>query len=343
MALSTTRRLLAPLAFLAFLPFLPFIHATRTPLHVTGENYTKAGQANTPTIIFFYAPWCGHCKAFHPVFDELAYHPKTPPAILMKADASNTSETFFQNKYGIGSYPTVLYFPNVAATDVANANEYAVYGGKKTVAEIQHFMLFQQATAADGGLIALQTHTQAGGQADVQNHAAMDMFRTVNEQCRVTVTAPKGGAVHSAVRDFQSTAFGSAMFVDTTVLVGFIDNTHADDAEDTVVVENLRDGTTHTLDGASLPTKSRATRAVEFIFRHGSPNVPGVHMAKYYQGMFGRVQGNEGDVVKKFACVVGRYREMRDVEAVVGIMKVRGEESKRLARLIARYRERAAT
>ena len=33
---------------------------------LTAKNYDEAVKANEYLLVYFYAPWCGHCKAFSP-------------------------------------------------------------------------------------------------------------------------------------------------------------------------------------------------------------------------------------------------------------------------------------
>lgn len=61
-----------------------------------------------PALIEFYTTWCGHCKAFAPVLDELAaeYHGKVH---VYKVDTEKEQD--LSAAFGIQSIPTLLFVP----------------------------------------------------------------------------------------------------------------------------------------------------------------------------------------------------------------------------------------
>lgn len=63
---------------------------------------------NKPSIIDFYAEWCGPCKAVGPVLDELAeeYAGKID---IYKIDVDKEQE--LAGMFGISSVPTLLFIP----------------------------------------------------------------------------------------------------------------------------------------------------------------------------------------------------------------------------------------
>lgn len=58
-------------------------------------------------VVDFYANWCGPCKMFAPVFEEVANENNTN---FIKVDVDKASE--IAREYGVMSIPTIIHFKN---------------------------------------------------------------------------------------------------------------------------------------------------------------------------------------------------------------------------------------
>ena len=75
---------------------------------VTDENFEQEVlKANKPTLVDFWAEWCGPCKAISPIFEELSekYGEKIK---FMKINVDNNSEV--ASKYKVMAIPTLIIF-----------------------------------------------------------------------------------------------------------------------------------------------------------------------------------------------------------------------------------------
>ena len=73
------------------------------------ENFAEAVSTNERTLVEFYAPWCGHCKALAPEYEEAArilVTEKKSPTVLAKVDATENQALAAQ--FDVKGYPTLV-------------------------------------------------------------------------------------------------------------------------------------------------------------------------------------------------------------------------------------------
>jgi protein disulfide-isomerase-like protein len=97
---------------------------------VNNDNPDKIMSSDKPALIFFYAPWCGHCKNAKPKFEKVMEMAKGKAHMI---DCDFHKE--IAQKYDIKGFPTIRYYPNGPKN--GNPREYQ---GNRTVEDMMQFM-----------------------------------------------------------------------------------------------------------------------------------------------------------------------------------------------------------
>lgn len=78
------------------------------PIAVTDATFEEVVlKAELPTVVDFWAVWCGPCKMIAPLLEEIA-HEQDGKLRVTKLDVDNNGETAMQ--YGVMSIPTLILF-----------------------------------------------------------------------------------------------------------------------------------------------------------------------------------------------------------------------------------------
>ena len=75
-------------------------------IDLTKENFEKTVTDNSMVLIDFWAPWCGPCKGFAPVYEKAAE--AHPDVVFAKVNTDVQQE--LAGAFGIRSIPTLMVF-----------------------------------------------------------------------------------------------------------------------------------------------------------------------------------------------------------------------------------------
>lgn len=73
---------------------------------LTEDNFENTMTNHDIVIVDFWAPWCGPCKAFAPIFEKVSE--KYPDVVFAKVDTDQ--EQKLANVFQIRSIPTLMIF-----------------------------------------------------------------------------------------------------------------------------------------------------------------------------------------------------------------------------------------
>ena len=75
-------------------------------IDLTQENFEKTVNENPLVIVDFWAPWCGPCQGFAPVYEQASE--AHPEVVFAKVNTDEQQE--LAGAFGIRSIPTLMVF-----------------------------------------------------------------------------------------------------------------------------------------------------------------------------------------------------------------------------------------
>jgi protein disulfide-isomerase-like protein len=94
------------------------------------DDPEKIMSSDKPALVFFYAPWCGHCKNAKPEFEKVMQMAKGRAHMI---DCNAHQE--IAQKYNVKGFPTIRYYPNGPINGKPRE-----YEGNRTAEDMMDFM-----------------------------------------------------------------------------------------------------------------------------------------------------------------------------------------------------------
>jgi protein disulfide-isomerase A6 len=86
-------------------------------LELTPDNFDDVVlKSSTPSLVEFFAPWCGHCKNLAPIYEELAQSFQHAKGKVNIAKVDADAHRDLGQRFGVQGFPTLKWFDGKSET-----------------------------------------------------------------------------------------------------------------------------------------------------------------------------------------------------------------------------------
>lgn len=111
----------------------PWSEVESDVVHLTTDTFDEFLGNQSSVLVMFYAPWCGHCKAMKPAYQDAARMMKEQEVGGALAAVDATVDEGLGKRYGVSGFPTLRYFGEGGSVEYA-------YGYGRTAEDLVEFM-----------------------------------------------------------------------------------------------------------------------------------------------------------------------------------------------------------
>ncbi len=169
---------------------LPLASAASSVLDLIPSNFDKVVfESNKPSLVEFFAPWCGHCKNLAPVYEELATKFATAGDKVSVAKVDADEHKSLGKQFGVQGFPTIKWF------DGKKGSKPEDYNGGRDLESLSKFI--EEKTGVKG-----KTPKAAPSNVEMLNDATFKAQIGGDKDVLVAFTAPWCGRKFSQTNHF---------------------------------------------------------------------------------------------------------------------------------------------